>query len=205
MARCQSFLCLNSIPFGLPRWLSSKESTCWADVGLFPGSGRSPGEGNGNPLQYSCLENPMDRGAWWTTVHGGLKRVGPNWAHTHTKALKTLQKIQFTICYRSLIGRYWPGGLQSLRSLESDTTEWLHFHFSLSCIGEGNGNLLQCSCLENLRDGEVWWAAISAVAQSRTRLKWLNSNSNSSTTIFFLQFPKPGTICHDATNQQWQS
>ena len=45
------------------------------DLGLFPGSGRSPGEGNGHPLQYSCLENPMDRGAWWTTVHV-VTRVG---------------------------------------------------------------------------------------------------------------------------------
>ena len=49
------------------------------------------------------------------------------------------------------------------------------FHFSLSCIGEGNGNPLQCSCLENPRDGEAWWAAIYGVAQSRTRLKWLSS------------------------------
>ena len=57
---------------------------------------------------------------------------------------------------------------------ESDTTEWLHFHFSLSCIGEGNGNLLQCSCLENPRDGGAWWAVVSGVAQSRTRLKWLS-------------------------------
>ena len=64
-----------------------------------------------------------------------------------------------------------PGGLQSMGSLESDTTERLHFHFSLSCIGEGNGNPLQCSCLENPRDGEAWWAAFSGVAQSRTRLK----------------------------------
>ena len=64
------------------------------------------GEGNGTPLQYSCLENP------WTEE---------------------------------------PGGLQSMASLESDTTERLHFHFSLSCIGEGNGNPLQCSCLENPR------------------------------------------------------
>ena len=58
-------------------------------------------------------------------------------------------------------------------------TEWLHFHFSLSCIGEGNGNPFQCSCLENPRDGEVWWAAVSGVAQSRTRLKWLSSSSSS--------------------------
>ena len=64
-----------------------------------------------------------------------------------------------------------PGGLQSMGSLESDTTEQLHFHFSLSCIGEGNGNPLQCSCLENPRDGGACWAAIYGVAQSQTRLK----------------------------------
>ena len=57
---------------------------------------------------------------------------------------------------------------------ESDTTERPHFHFSLSCIGEGNGNLLQCSCLENPRDGEIWWAPVYGVAQSRTRLKRLS-------------------------------
>ena len=62
---------------------------------------------------------------------------------------------------------------------ESDTTEILHFHFSLSCIGEGNGNSLQCSCLENPRDRGAWWAAIYGVAQSRTRLKRLSNNSNS--------------------------
>ena len=54
---------------------------------------------------------------------------------------------------------------------ESDMTERLHFHFSLSCIGEGNDNPLQCSCLENPRDREAWWAAVYGVAQSRTRLK----------------------------------
>ena len=56
----------------------------------------------------------------------------------------------------------------------SDTTERLHFLFSLSCIGEGNGNPLQYSCLQNPRDGGAWWAAVSGVAQSRTRLKWLS-------------------------------
>ena len=60
---------------------------------------------------------------------------------------------------------------------ESDTTERLHFHFSLSWIGEGNGNPLQCSCLENPRDGGAWWAAVCGVAQSRTRLKRLSSSS----------------------------
>ena len=81
-------------------------------------------EGDGTPLQYSCLENPMEGGA----------------------------------CS--------PWGRK-----ESDTTERLHFHFSLSCIEEGNGNPLQCSCLENPRDGRAWWAAIYGVAQSRTRPK----------------------------------
>ena len=63
---------------------------------------------------------------------------------------------------RSLVG-YSPWGCE-----ESDTTERLHFHFALSCIGEGNGNPLQCSCLENPRDGGAWWAAVCGVAQSWT-------------------------------------
>ena len=70
-----------------------------------------------------------------------------------------------------------PGRLQSVGSLELDRTEGLHFHFSLSCTGEGNGNPLQCSCLENPRDGEAWWAAVYGVAQSRTQLKRLSSSS----------------------------
>ena len=86
------------------------------------------GEGNGTPLQYSCLENPMDGGAWWTAVHGVTKS----------------------------------------RTRLSDFTFAFHFRFSLSCIGEGNGNPLQYSCLENPRDGGAWWAAVYGVAQSRT-------------------------------------
>ena len=82
-----------------------------------------------------------------------------------------------------------PGESQGQRSLvgcspcsqeELDMTERLHFHFLLSCIGEGNGNPLQCSCLENPRDGGAWWATVSGVAQSRTRLKRLSSSSSSS-------------------------
>ena len=75
--------------------------------------------------------------------------------------------------WRSLVG-HSPWGCQ-----ESDTTEWLHFHFSLSCIGEGNGNPLWCSCLDNPRNGGAWWAAVYGVAQSRTRLKRLSSSSSS--------------------------
>ena len=69
-----------------------------------------------------------------------------------------------------------PGGLQSMRSLRVGQ-DWAT-SFSLSCIGEGNGNPLQCSCLENPRDGVAWWAAIYGVAQSQTRLKRLSSSSS---------------------------
>ena len=75
--------------------------------------------------------------------------------------------------WRSLVG-HSPWGRE-----ESDKTQQLHFHFSLSCIGGGNGNPLQCSCLENPRDGGAWWAAVYGVAQSRTRLKRLSSSSSS--------------------------
>ena len=86
--------------------------------------------------------------------------------------------------------RQWllPGKSHGWRSLvgcsawdhkASDTTEWLNFHCSLSWLGEGNGNPLQCSCLENPRDGGAWWAAVYGVARSRTRLKRLSSSSSS--------------------------
>ena len=114
-------------------------------------------------------------------------------------------------CDFEIIGRFWlwsyfnilrrghptpvllPGKPHGWRSLvgcspwgcwELDTTEWLHFHFSLSCIGEGNGNPLQCSCLENPRDGRAWWAAIYGVTQSWTQLKWLSSSSSSSSSKY---------------------
>ena len=86
-----------------------------------------------------------------------------------------------------------PGKSHAQRSLvdwnpwgceESDMTEQLHFHFSLSCIGEGNGNPLQYSCLENPRDWGAWWAAIYGVAQSQTWLKWLSSSSSRLVVIF---------------------
>ena len=74
--------------------------------------------------------------------------------------------------WRSVVGSS-PWGNEEL-----DTTERLHFHFSLLCIGEGNGNPLQHSCLENPRDGGAWWAAVYGLTQSRTRLKWLSSSSS---------------------------
>ena len=101
-----------------------------------------------------------------------------------------------TVCLSLSIKHRWrwhptpvllPGKSHGRRSLvgcspwgheESDMTERLHFHFSLSCTGEGNGNPLQCSCLENPRDGGAWWAAVYGVAQSWTRLKQLSSSSS---------------------------
>ena len=67
---------------------------------------------------------------------------------------------------------------------ESDMTEQLHFHFSLSCIGEGNGNPLQCSCLENPRDGGALWAAVYGVEQRWTRLKWLSCSIHAKINAF---------------------
>ena len=74
-------------------------------------------------------------------------------------------------------------------------TERLHFHFSLSCIGEGNGNPLQCSCLENPRDGRAWWAAVCGVAQSWTRLKRLGSSSSRGAWVYFWAFYLVPLIC----------
>ena len=91
--------------------------------------------------------------------------------------LQKHERIHFCYCkplpgkshgWRSLVG-YSPWG-----RYESVVTERLHFHFSLSCNGEGNGNPLQCSCLENPMDGEAWWAAVHGVARSRTQLSDFN-------------------------------
>ena len=81
-------------------------------------------------------------------------------------------------------------------------TERLHFHFSLSCTGEGNGNPLQCSCLENPRDGGAWWAAVYGVEQSRTRLKRLSSSSSSSGLRSLKDFPGSSAGKESACNAE---
>ena len=112
----------------------------------------------------------------------GLHRVGHYWSDL-AAAAASIWKRQ---CHPTPV--LLPGKSHGRRSLvgcsswgleESNTTEQLHFHFSLSCIGEGNGNPLQCSCLENPRDGRAWWGAVYGVAQNRTWLKQLSSSSSS--------------------------
>ena len=110
-------------------------------------------------------ERETAEGQWvvWMGLESGVeKAMAP---HSSTLAWKIHGQ-------RSLVG------CSSWDREELDTTEQLHFHFSLSCIGEGNGNLLQYSCLENPRDGGAWWTAVYGVAQSQTRLRQLSSSSS---------------------------
>ena len=122
----------------------------------------------------------------WLVMEGETSNVSIICVNDYIKTYKA--------SYNKLWRRQWqptpvflPGKSHGWRSLvgwslwgckELETTERLQFHFSLSCIGEGNGNPLQCSCLENPRDGGAWWAAIYGVTQSRTRLKWLSRSSS---------------------------
>ena len=99
--------------------------------------------------------------------------------------------------WRSLVG-CGPWGRQEL-----DTTEQLQFHFSLSFIGEGNGNLLQCFCLENPRGGEAWWSDIYGVAQSQTRLKRLSSSS-SKLQWFSVKASEPDCLASNAGSTPYQ-
>ena len=126
----------------------------------------------------------------------GSHRVGHDWSDSAAAAaVYILNPLPIHLTPPYLQRRQWhptpvllPGKSHGRRSLVgcspwgrwvSDTTEWLHFHFSLSCIGEGNGNPLQCSCPETPRDGGAWWAAVYGVAQSRTLLNRLSSSSSS--------------------------
>ena len=199
-----------------------------------PGLGRSSGVENGNPFQYFCQENSMDRGSWWFTIHGVTKepdKIEYAYTHTHThtlcfrpgqKSLLNLINLPWAPLLRQCLplpGRplLFPPHHKDILTSFSMVMSWLHaclltlfsfireavsqnpacdeltlevlwfikfaslgrlhFHFSLSCIGEGNGNPLQCSCLENPRDRGAWWAAVYGVAL----LKWLSSSSSRKT------------------------
>ena len=149
--------CYRLVDFHLIQYVSSvsKESLCNAgDQGSIPGSGRSPGEGHGDPLQYSCLENSMDRGAWQANTTNAMTECprSPSlfaftyillWASHVAYMVKNMAAMQET--------RLWSLGLG--RSL-----------------GEGNGNPLQYSCLENSMDRGAWWATVHELAKIWTQL-----------------------------------
>ena len=105
---------------GFPGGVEVKASACnVGDLGSIPGWGRSPGEGNGNPLQYSCLENPMDGGAWWAAVHGVAKsqtrlRDFPFTLHFH--ALEKEMATHSSVLAWRIPGMEEPGGLPSIGS-----------------------------------------------------------------------------------------
>ena len=167
------------------RFLSCS-STCWVFLRLFILFRLLIGvpflQAGGSWLLLIVLSAPC---GWdWTS---GLSRF-PGWGTCVCVLVEgggsLLSEVQLSVQYTPVL---LPGKSHGRRSLvgcsargcwESDTTEWLHFHFSLSCIGEGNGNPLQCPCLENPRDGGTWWAAVYGVAQSRTWLKWLSSSNS---------------------------
>ena len=172
-------------PFAISRVFSPSLATCFSAVHDKSWQGKLP-------CFYSfwiyCSLSPLS--TQLLSVY--LSRFGPSCSSL--KFPLTLNQAELDHPNTYIWRRQWhptpvplPGKPHGRRSLvgcspwarsESDTTERLHFHFSLSCIGEGNGNPLQCSCLENPRDGGAWWAAVYGVAQSWTRLKRLSSSSS---------------------------
>ena len=154
------------------------------NVGLIHASGRFPGRWNSNPFLRGEFQGQRSL--------AGYSPWGHKESHSWSNLIGLQQRRQWPPTpvllpgkshgWRSLVGCS-PWGPE-----KSDTTERLHFHFSPSGIGEGNGNPLQCSFLENPRNRGAWWATVSGVAQSRTRLKRFSSSSSSSTYAHKLVF-----------------
>ena len=158
-----------------------KRPWCWERLTKSGGEGDSRGWDGWMALPTQWAWVWVNSGSrWWTGRPGVLQsmesqRVGHDWA---TELEKAMAPHSSTLAWK-IPWTEEPGRLQSMGWLELDTTERLHLHSSLSCTGEGNGNPLQYSCLENPRDGGTWWAAVYGVTQSRTRL---SSSSSSRAT-----------------------
>ena len=163
-----------------PGGASGKEPTCQCRRhrrrGFYPWVGKIPWRKAWQPtLVFLPWESHGQRSLQGYSLWG--RRVRHDLATEHTISGEGKgTPLQYPCLENSMSGGACtpPQGCSPWGSEVSDTTEWLHFHFSLSCIGEGNGNPLQCSCLENPRDGGAWWASVCGVAQSWTRLKWLS-------------------------------
>ena len=134
---------------GFPEGSVSQESASVGDTSSIPESGRYPEEGNGNPLQYSCLENPMDRGAWGATVHGV------------TKSRTGLSDFHFHLCFLG-------GSVGKESTCHAGDPDLIPG--SGRSPGEGNGNPLQYSCLENPMDRGAWQDIVHGVTKSQTQL-----------------------------------
>ena len=160
-----------------------------------PGSETSPGERNGNPFQYYCLEKSMDREALWGTVHGVAKLDTTEWlsltaiwgAITEEKKLdlKTSEFHVILTCFSPT-----PGGSDDKAS-DYNAGDPRSIPGSGRCPGEGNGNPLQYSCLENAKDGGTWWATVHGVTKHQT---WLSD---------FTHFTSP-IQSSPATQQPWE-
>ena len=158
LSRVRLFATPWTVAYQAPPSMGFSRQECWSGL-PFPSSGIFP-------TQESNLGLPHCRQMLYRRSHHSNSQI----LCLHSNSSHSLRPNLHPIC-----------ALQSWNSHNASnliTTEWLHFHFSLSCIGEGNGILLQCSCLENPRDRGAWWAAVHGVAQSRTWLKWLSSSSS---------------------------
>ena len=155
------------------------------DPGLIPGSGRSPGEGNGNPLQYSCLENPMEGGAWWATVHGVAK--------------SRTRLSDFTFTLHNISSMY-------------NHSKWLYYllwyYLHKLKIGYQYGVSLQYSCLENPMNGGAWKAAVHGVAEGRTQLRVGHNWATSLSLFTFMHWRRkwqPTPVFLPGESQGWGS
>ena len=138
---------------------------------MIPGSGRSSGEGNGNPLQYSCLENSMDREAWWATVHG----VAKSW----TRLKQLTHTSDFLVTRSFYLHFYWGLGVlfgashwlvvKNLPVSAGDVRDSGLIPGLGRSSGGGHGNPVQYSCLENPMDRGAWWVSVHRVAKGQTQ------------------------------------
>ena len=170
----------------LPRWLRGKESACTAGAaGSIPGSGRSPGGANGSSFRYSCLGNPMDRGAYWATVHGVQNSRTPqsDWSHTHTHThtqdiyyikahllllLSCFSRVRPTLC-DPIDGS--PPGSPVPGILQARTLEWVAISFSSAWKWKVSEVAESCPTLRDPMDCSPPGSSVHGIFQARV-LEW---------------------------------